>query len=450
MSRRQLLQSASSIGSSILASSQSCRRSTCIFQQIRGIKYESFEERRQAAKEWAATEGRRYMRPRRGQTNYLSFRRGEEDDVSPSAGEQSGDGFGQEAEASDPWEDAAAVEKLKQEHDLSDEAIQAYRQKHEGLTPSILAESLADGLSDVEISEAISRHAAARFDADEASRVEAGRLLAKNQTANAKPERRPNLRPFPNNTAFMSQPVLSEELREMIYLKVVRDQMTVRTVSTLFGVSMERVGAVVRMKQMERDWVKKGKPLAVPYSRAVLDMLPQTPFIDPTDPKNISPSTGKPRPQPPHEPLNEIPVHPATTHQTFVSVPESRTFTREDAAKAFHPNLKSPDERIPHPELLAIEKFRLHGAKNSELQAFTRDIIEKEKQELAARARREAAKEKATTKVYEGRRWQFKIQDISVEDAGRDGRDPRGVGWRYGVPHDDRKRGTVKIPTSVS
>ena len=192
----------------------------------------------------------------------------------------------------------------------------------------------------------------------------------------------------------------------------------------------------------------KGKPLAVPYSRAVLDMLPQTRFIDPTSPENLDRS-GKPLPQTPHEPINELPVHPWTTHQTFVSVPESRHFTRADAAKAFNPHLKSTDERIPHPELLAIEKVRMSGAGARAVADFARDVVEKEKEKLKQRAEREARKEKASTTLYEGKRWQFKFQDVSVEDVGKDGRSRRGVGWRYGMPHEDRKRGQVKIPTSM-
>src|SRR3569833_1966979 len=46
-------------------------------------------------------------------------------------------------------------------------------------------------------------------------------------------------------------------------------------------------------------------------------------------------------------------------------------------------------------------------------------------------------------------RCEFRFKDVSVDDAGRDGRDPRGTGWRYGLPFYDRKVGQVKIPTSV-
>jgi hypothetical protein len=86
--------------------------------------------------------------------------------------------------------------------------------------------------------------------------------------ANAAKRRRPkkkglppakidDLRPFPLNKTFHSESVLSEEFREAIYLKVVEDKMTVRSVSAELGVTMERVGAVVRMKQMERDWLRQ-------------------------------------------------------------------------------------------------------------------------------------------------------------------------------------------------
>lgn len=264
MSRRQLYQSASSFSSARRVSSQPCIRSTTrIYQQTRGFKYESYEERRQAAKEWAATQGQRYMRPRRGQTNYLaSGERGKQDDftlMKASQGHEGAEVEDAEHEA-DPWEDAKAVEQLKAEHELSNEAIHAHRQRHEGLTPAILRHALSEQLEDADISEAIQREQAqsadSQFDSNEAARMQASRLLAQQQGASPKTQSSQNLRPFPHNSAFQSQPVLSEELREMIYLKVVRDQLTVRTVSTLMGVSMERVGAVVRMKQMERDWVK--------------------------------------------------------------------------------------------------------------------------------------------------------------------------------------------------
>jgi hypothetical protein len=108
-------------------------------------------------------------------------------------------------------------------------------------------------MEDADVAEAIRQDIAQKADAQFNS--DANNIATRSGKQEYQP-RAETLRPFPENRSFISQPVLSEELREMIYLKVVRDGLTVRTVSTLMGVSMERVGAVVRMKQMERDWVK--------------------------------------------------------------------------------------------------------------------------------------------------------------------------------------------------
>jgi hypothetical protein len=54
-----------------------------------------------------------------------------------------------------------------------------------------------------------------------------------------------------------------------------------------------------------------------------------------------------------------------------------------------------------------------------------------------------------TLRKVKTERFEFRFQNISVHTAGRDGKNIRGVGWRYGVPHFDRKRGQVKIPTQV-
>jgi Eukaryotic mitochondrial regulator protein len=64
------------------------------------------------------------------------------------------------------------------------------------------------------------------------------------------------LRPFDLNPYFVSMPVLSEMLREQIYKYVVDDGHSVKEASEHFLVSNERVGAVVRMKQIERNWVQ--------------------------------------------------------------------------------------------------------------------------------------------------------------------------------------------------
>lgn len=61
-----------------------------------------------------------------------------------------------------------------------------------------------------------------------------------------------NKRPFPNNTTFVSESVLSEELRNEVYAQVVEQKKSVRAVSIEFGIDMRRVAAVVRLVEMEK------------------------------------------------------------------------------------------------------------------------------------------------------------------------------------------------------
>ncbi|KAH7113300.1 eukaryotic mitochondrial regulator protein-domain-containing protein [Dendryphion nanum] len=257
------------------------------------------------------------------------------------------------------------------------------------------------------------------------------------------PEAEEDLRPFPLNQHFRSQPVLSEHLREHIYQRVSRDGAPVKLASVEFGVSNERVGAVVRLKQMEKEWLAQGKHLALPYSKAVLGMLPQTPFIDQSLPEN------KDKRPIPHEPINDLIVHPATRQQLFVPVAESRRFTRADAGKAFQNDLLPADDRIPHPELVDAEREIAQGLSFRERQALAtaRHDAEEEAKRVAEETRR--AEELRTRKTVPQRRWDYVFTDVSVEQAGKNGRGAKGVGWRYGFPHEDRKKGMVKIPTKV-
>jgi len=167
-------------------------------------------------------------------------------------------------------------------------------------------------------------------------------------------------------------------------------------------------------------------------------MLPQTPFRP--DTKN---------PITPHEPINDLPVHPYTRQQIFYPASESRQFTREDAAKVFSHKLLPADQRIPLPMLVDIEKWKLAGLNREQRQAKQREADEKVRKETEEKERRRVEWEARTLRTVPGRRWDFKFQDISAEKVGKDGRGKDAVGYRYGMPHEDRKRGMVKIPTSV-
>ena len=62
---------------------------------------------------------------------------------------------------------------------------------------------------------------------------------------------------FPGNKYFKSQSVLSEALRDEVWRRVREDGKTVREVSAELGVDMRRVGAVVRLKAVEENWIKE-------------------------------------------------------------------------------------------------------------------------------------------------------------------------------------------------
>ena len=59
--------------------------------------------------------------------------------------------------------------------------------------------------------------------------------------------------PFPLNPFFRSQPVLDEAAREMIWRRVVQNKDPLKAVSAELGVDVRRVGAVVRLKELEKQ-----------------------------------------------------------------------------------------------------------------------------------------------------------------------------------------------------
>lgn len=175
--------------------------------------------------------------------------------------------------------------------------------------------------------------------------------------------------------------------------------------------------------------------MAKPYQRAMLNMLPQTPFI---------------RDAPvPHEDINNLPVHGSTLKQTFHPTSESRQFTREDAGKVFDPDLLPADERIPHPDMITTATEARAGMVQGEREMrraarWDAEMTARDDE----RVQREEARARRTINVA-AQRWDFKITKVQADQTGSNERDPRGVGWRYGNPLPDRKKGQVWIPTKV-
>ncbi|EMR72300.1 hypothetical protein UCREL1_646 [Eutypa lata UCREL1] len=179
-----------------------------------------------------------------------------------------------------------------------------------------------------------------------------------------------------------------------------------------------------------------GKKLAKPYAKAILEMLPTT-LLNPNARNE------------PFEPINELHVHPYTMQQIFWPTSESRHFTREDAAKAFHHKMLSADERVPHPELIQMEKEIADGlSPYSASERFKKAAMESERKAAAKQIKKAAVEEKYTTRVN-SKRFEFRFKQINSELVGPKGKARNAVGWRYGAPYYDRAKGEVKIPTSV-
>lgn len=164
-------------------------------------------------------------------------------------------------------------------------------------------------------------------------------------------------------------------------------------------------------------------------------MLPTTPYVE-KDPVT-------------HESINDLPVHRATETQIFHPVSESRHFTRRDAGKVFDSQLKPAEDRVPHTELVQLEKWRHEGIQHDE-----RILLQKRKnaEEIESKKVLETRKKEKEAREFrkvETERSEFRFQDIRVESAGPRGKSQKGVGVRYGMPHEDRKKGQIKIPRRV-
>jgi hypothetical protein len=177
------------------------------------------------------------------------------------------------------------------------------------------------------------------------------------------------------------------------------------------------------------------KVLAKPYAKAIMSFLPKTYY----DEGNYQP----------HEPINEVLVHPKTTLQLFVPTSESREYTREDAAASFHETVRSVDARSPHQQLIQMERRVLKGEKRADSMEKFVEATQAEEDRLAQKIEAQRVLEEKQTTKHRSDRFEFRIKDFDSGRVGPDGKSSTGTGWRYGVPHNDRKRDAVKIPTQV-
>lgn len=88
--------------------------------------------------------------------------------------------------------------------------------------------------------------------------------------------------PFPNNPYFKSQPVLSEGSREIIYQDVMENGLPIKAVSAKYNVDVRRVAAVIRLKEIEKRWIKEVSSLS--FSSHCYDITPRPVSVPPDCP----------------------------------------------------------------------------------------------------------------------------------------------------------------------
>ncbi|KAI0684764.1 eukaryotic mitochondrial regulator protein-domain-containing protein, partial [Cytidiella melzeri] len=81
-------------------------------------------------------------------------------------------------------------------------------------------------------------------------------------------------RPFPLNPTFQPPAPISDELKDVIYEKFMDNpaQNGVRELAALYGLSIKRVDAVLRLKGLEENW-KKGKSLQTGFQEGMEELL---------------------------------------------------------------------------------------------------------------------------------------------------------------------------------
>lgn len=129
--------------------------------------------------------------------------------------------------------------------------FQAEEEEAEPSEEEILKQEEQEGIDVEEMAERAESRAAQRREKEAV-----GKALPK--------ERDSDLQPYPLNSNFRSQPVLSEELREEIYHQIVVRKMDLQGVSAAYGIDMRRVAAVIRLKTIEKQWqneVSNNSPL---------------------------------------------------------------------------------------------------------------------------------------------------------------------------------------------
>lgn len=152
------------------------------------------------------------------------------------------------------------LNRLKERRERAGDAASA--EEAEENEEGIQTRELAEGVSEEEVG--------MRADRRKMQRLEQRDL---DQRDGIPPERISDLRPYPLNRDFVSQRVLSEELRQKIYELVVREGLDIKSVSAAYSVDIRRVAAVVRLMSIEKKWISEVSRICRPPSSNTPSMM---------------------------------------------------------------------------------------------------------------------------------------------------------------------------------
>ncbi|RIA98038.1 eukaryotic mitochondrial regulator protein [Glomus cerebriforme] len=168
--------------------------------------------------------------------------------------------------------------------------------------------------------------------------------------------------PFPMNPFFKPQPPLNDHAKEEIWVKFTEAEQTPRKIGTDYGISLKRVEAILKLKKMEKDMVKKGITLQVDLRERIEKMLGARSFrAEPLT--DTLPNVGKPN---------------------FEIIDENQNFSPKDAAKILRrPALSKIQEKESKEELL--NPFSLKDNSEKDKQIMT--LVGRDKNETNQRFR---------------------------------------------------------------
>ncbi|CAG8466290.1 7881_t:CDS:2 [Funneliformis mosseae] len=162
--------------------------------------------------------------------------------------------------------------------------------------------------------------------------------------------------PFPMNPLFKPQPPLNDRTKEEIWLKFTEAEQTPRKIGGEYGISLKRVEAILKLKKMEKEMIKKGITLQENLRENMESLLGARSFhAEPLT--DMLSKIGKPN---------------------FTLVDENKDFSPEDAAKALRrPSLAKLQEKERGKEL--IHPFRFEEISKTNI------LIDRNKKELNQR-----------------------------------------------------------------